>query len=99
MTVTVVTRWTGPADAALKAGRDAKRLWMKNGAKDVRMSQIFTGQFTGQWIVAVSFADMASYAKAQAAVTGSTQMRKIQASLAKVGATLQERELLAGVEL
>ena len=99
MTVTVVTRWTGPADVALKAARDAKGLWMKNGAKDVRMSQIFTGQFTGQWIVAVSFADMASYATAQAAVTGSTPMKKIQASLAKVGATLQERELLVGVEL
>ena len=29
----------------------------------------------------------------------STQMKKIQASLAEVGATLQERELLVGVEL
>ena len=99
MTVTVVTRWIGPADVALKAAQASKALWMKNGAMDLRLSQIYTGPFTGQWIVAASFADMATYAKAQAAVTGSREMKKIQASLAKVGAALQERELLVGVEI
>lgn len=99
MTVTVVTRWTGPADIALEASRASKALWVKNGATDLRLSQIYTGPYTGQWIVAASFTDMGTYAKAQAAVSGSSEGKKIQAKLAKVGAALQERELLIGVEL
>jgi hypothetical protein len=37
--------------------------------------------------------------RARVTVTGSTQMKKIQASLVRAGVAQQERELLAGVEL
>ena len=100
MTITIVTRWTTPnVEASTKAAGQAKAVWMKNGARDFGLSQIFTGSFTGQWLVRVTFADMADYAKAQAAVSTSAEMKKIQAANAKVGAVMQERIILVGVDL
>ena len=100
MTVTVVTRWTTPDVAAsTQAASQAKVVWMKHGAKDVRLSQIFTGPSAGQWLVAVAFADMAAYAKALAVVPTSADMKKIQAANSKAGAVMQEREILIGVDI
>lgn len=100
MSVTIVTRWTTPnVDASTKAARESKAIWMKNGAENFRLSQVFTGEFTGQWLVAVTFADMATYAKSQAAVSASADMKKIQASNAKVGAVMQERMILIGADI
>jgi hypothetical protein len=100
MAVTVVTRWTTPnVEASTQVARQAKALWMKNGAADFRLSQIFTGASTGQWIVAVAFPDMATFGRVSAAVQASSDMQKIQADNAKIGAVLQEREILVGVDL
>lgn len=100
MTVSIITRWTTPdVEASTKAARQAKAVWMKHGASDFRLSQIFTGPLTGQWLVRVSFSDMQSYAKAQATVGASTEMQKIQAANAKAGATLQERMILVEADL
>ncbi len=100
MPVTVVTRWTTPnAEASTQGAKQAKAIWMKNGAQDFRLSQIFTGPYTGQWLVAVVFADMAAYAKASAVVSTSADMQKVQADNAKVGAVMQEREILVGIDL
>lgn len=100
MSVTIVTRWTTPnVDASTKAAQQAKAIWMKNGAQNFRLSQVFTGEFTGQWLVAVTFADMATYAKSQAAVSASAEMKKVQASNAKAGAVMQERIILIGADL
>jgi hypothetical protein len=99
MAVTIVTRWTGTADGATKAGRLAKALWMKHGAKDLRLSQIYTGPFSGQWIVATTFDDMAVYAKALAAVAGGAEYKKLVEIVAESGGSLQEREILVGVDL
>ena len=92
MTVTVVTRWTTTnVSASTKAAKQAKAVWMKNGAQDLRLSQIYSGQFTGQWLVSAMFADMAAFGKAVAAVSSSAEMQKIQRENAKAGAVLQER--------
>ena len=100
MPVTVVTRWTTPnAEASTQGAKQAKAIWMKNGAQDFRLSQIFTGSYTGQWLVAIVFADMAAYAKASAVVSTSADMQKVQADNAKVGAVMQEREILVGIDL
>jgi hypothetical protein len=100
MTVSIVTRWTTPdIKASTQAARQAKAVWMKHGASDLRLNQIFTGPLTGQWLVRVSFADMQAYAKAQAAVSASVEMQKIQAANAKAGAVLQERMILMETEL
>ena len=99
MAVTIVTRWTGTAEAATKAGKLAKALWTKHGARDLRLSQIYTGPFSGQWIVATIYDDLAAYAKAMAAAGDSADYRKLVAIVAKSGGTLQERNILIGVDL
>jgi hypothetical protein len=99
MAVTIVTRWTGTADGATKAGSLAKTLWTKHGAKDLRLSQIYTGPFSGQWIVATTFDNLEAYAKAQAAAGSGAEYRKLVEIVAKSGGSLQEREILVGVDL
>ena len=100
MTVIVVTRWTTPDVAtSTDIAKRSKAIFITNGAQDVRLSQIFTGPYTGQWRFVVMFADMAAYAKAFAAVSGSADMLKLQAENTKVGAVLQERELLIGADI
>jgi hypothetical protein len=100
MPVTVVSRWTTPnVEASTQATKQARAIWMKNGALDLRLSQIFTGPYTGQWLIAVVFADLAAYAKTWAVVSASADMQKLLAENAKVGAVMQEREILVGIDL
>ena len=100
MSVTVVTRWTTPNVAAsTNIAKRSRAIFMKHGARDARLSQIFTGPYTGQWLFAVAYADMATYAKVSAAVTASAAMKKLQADNMKVGAVMQEREILVGVDI
>jgi hypothetical protein len=100
MTVTIVTRWTTPdVPASTEVAKHSKVIWMKHGALDVRLSQIFTGPDTGQWLHVVIFADMAAYAKASAAVTASADMQKLLADNLKIGAEMHEREILIGRDI
>ncbi|GEP56704.1 DUF6854 domain-containing protein [Reyranella soli] len=100
MTVTVVTRWTTPDAAASTAiAKRSKALWMKNGALDVRLNQIFTGPDTGNWLFIVVFADMAAYAKSFSTVSGSPDLQALLAENAKVGAVMHERMLLVGADI
>ena len=86
-------------DAATKVAKQAKAVWIKNGAQDLRLSQIYSGQFTGQWLVSATFADMAAFGKAVAVVSTSAEMKKIQRANAKAGTVLQERWILVGTDL
>lgn len=100
MAIAIVTRWTvADAEASTNAARQAKEIWLKHGAKDFRLSQVFTGPLTGQWLIRVSFADMAVYAKAQAIVSSSAEMQKILAANAKSGAAMHERLILNEIDL
>jgi hypothetical protein len=100
MTIAIVTRWTTPdVEASTNAARQAKVIWMKHGAQDVRLSQIFTGPLTGQWLMRVAFADMSAYARAQAAVSTDSEMQKILAANTKIGAVLHERAILIELDL
>lgn len=98
MAVTVVTRWSTPNVAAsTELAKRSKALWVRHGALDARLSQIFTGQFTGQYIYAVVYADMAAYAKALAGA--GAELQQLIADNVKLGAVLQEREILVGVDI
>ena len=101
MPVTVVSRSTTPklSQASTQATKQAKAIWMKNGEQNFPLSQIFTGPYTGQWLVAVAFADLAAYAKTWAIVNTSADMLRLLADNAKIGAVMQEREILVGVDL
>ena len=100
MTVTVVTRWiVKDVPAATENVKRSREFWMKHGALDLRVNQIFTGNFTGQYVVAHVFKDMASYAKTQAAAVGDPNFQKLIAANTKIGSQLQEREILVSVDL
>ena len=100
MTVSVVTRWTtSNVPASTDVAKRSKAIWMKHGALDVRLNQIFTGPNTGEWLYIVAFADMAAYARASAAVMGSEDMQKLMAEQVKNGAVMHERELLVGTDI
>jgi hypothetical protein len=99
MAVTLVTRWTTPNVAASTSNtKRAKAFWIKHGALDLRLSQIFTGPSTGHYLIATMFADMAGYAKASAAGAADPELQQIIAQNAKDGAVMQEREILIGID-
>ena len=100
MTVTVVARWTTPDDAAAAATtKRARAFWKKHGVQDVRLSKIFTGPHTGQFLVAMVYADMPAYAKVQAAGHADPEFQEIAARIRQDGSLLHEREVLVGVDL
>jgi hypothetical protein len=100
MTVTIVTRWiVKDVPAATANVKRSRELWMKHGAVDLRVNQVFTGNYTGQYLVATVFKDMASFAKAQAAAAGDPNFQKMIAANAKIGSQLQEREILVSLDL
>jgi hypothetical protein len=100
MTVSIVTLWTTPnIPASTEVAKHSKAAWMKLGALDVRLNQIFTGPQTGKWLFVVIFADMAAYAKASAAAATSADMQKLLADNVKIGAMMHERTILVGLDI
>ena len=100
MTVTIVTRWTTPdVPASTNVAKGSKAAWMKLGALDVRLNQIFTGPQTGNWLFIIVFPDMATYAKASAAAAASADMQKLVAENVKIGAVMHERTILTGLDI
>jgi hypothetical protein len=98
MTVTAISVWTvSNPNASAALFKKAKPFWLKHGAIDYRVGQIFTGSRTGQMLVEHTYEDMAAYAKAAAVVYATKELIKINAALAKSGATLIEREIVMGV--
>jgi hypothetical protein len=100
MTVTLVSRWsTNNVPAATEASKRAKAMWVKHGALDFRLNLIFTGPYTGQFMIAQVFADMAAVSKAWDAANADPQLQQILADNAKVGSVMHEREILISVDL
>ena len=100
MTVSIVTRWTTPdAKKSTEIAKKAKSICMKSGAVDVRLNQVFTGPFTGQYVFVAVFPDMAVYAKAPEGTSSNGDFQKMLAANAKLGATMHERSILVGVDL
>jgi len=100
MSVTVVSRWTTPnVEASTTIAKRAKAIWLKNGAQDFRLSQVYSGEYTGQWLVATVFEDMAAFGKAAVAMTSDPEAQQIQQDNAKLGAVMHERLILVGLDL
>ena len=98
MTVTVLTRWSTPNVAAsTKLAGASKAVWLKHGAKAVRLSQIFTGENTGQFYFVVDYADLNAYAKIRDAAQA--DIAKLTAKNNRIGAVLLEREILMGIDV
>ena len=100
MSVTVVSRWTTPnVETSTAIAKRAKAIWLKNGAQDFRLSQVYSGEYTGQWLVATVFEDMAAFGKAAAAMTSNAEMQQVQQDNAKLGAVMHDRWILLGLDL
>ena len=100
MTITIVQRWkvSNIAEATENTKR-AQALWKRHGAQDLRLSQIFTGPASGQYLTAMVFADMAAYAKARASAAADPELQQIVAQTIKEGTVMQEREIFLGIDL
>ena len=100
MTITIVQRWTVTDIAsATENSKRARAFWRRHGAQDLRLSQIFTGPNTGQYLTAMVFADMAAYAKGRASAASDPELQQIVAQTTKEGTEMQEREILVGIDL
>lgn len=98
MSVTVVTRWSTPdISVAMDILRRAKTIQIKHGAESFRANQVYTGEFTGQLIVAAEYADLAAWGRAQAGMVA--DMQPLFAETAKLGGVLQERVVLMGLDI
>ena len=97
MAVRSISRWEIPKlDTALL--KRAREYSVKHGAKEFLVSQIFTGPFTGQYLIAAVYSDIAAYGKAVAANSASSDFKKLMADTAKTGAVLRERTVIVGVD-
>jgi hypothetical protein len=100
MSVAVVSRWTTPdVQASTAIAKRAKTIWLKAGAQDFRVSQVFSGEWTGHWLVSTIFEDMAAFGKASTAMAGNAEMQKIQQDNAQLGAVMHERWILVGLDV
>lgn len=104
MTVTIVSRWkVSDAAIATSNARRARSAWVRNGAQECRLSTLFTGPQVGQMIFAMVFADLAAYGKASASIKTDAEWVELQGDLRKSvenrGDSLEEREILVGVEI
>jgi len=98
MSFTVVTRWSTPDIAAIMdVTKRAGEVWSRHGAQAFRASRVYTGEFTGQVLVAVVFPDLASYATAQA--KSAAEMQPLFAETSRLGSVLHERIILMGLDI
>ena len=63
MTVSILSRWTAKQEDVLRIGRRAKSIYEKHGA-EMRVSQVFTGPYAGQFLAAARFPDRETCGKA-----------------------------------
>ncbi|MFO1162383.1 MAG: hypothetical protein U1E60_26345 [Reyranellaceae bacterium] len=100
MTVTIVQRWTvSNIESATENCKRAQALWKRHGAQGFRLSQIFTGPNSGQYLTAMVFSDIATYARARASAFADPELQKITAQTKEEGSVMQEREILLGIDL
>jgi hypothetical protein len=98
MPIVAVSRWKGSADQALPIAREVAPILKKHGAISVRCGPCFAGPDAGQVYVAITFADWASFGRAQQALAIDAQMLKLYSDASKV-AELQDRSIIVTEEL
>ena len=99
MTVTTFTRWKGgKPDDMVNAAKTARSHIMKHGAEMVRLSRFQTGQFVGEWLVVVRYADWTSYGKAQDGLAKDAGYQKLLGQVSGM-AELTGRNVLVGFDI
>ena len=98
MAIVNVSRWKGNLAQAMPIAKEAAAIVKKHGAASLRMGPCYSGPHAGQLYIAISFADWATFGKAQAAMAADASFQKLYAEASKV-VELQERSILVTEEL
>jgi hypothetical protein len=97
MPVSILSRWTAKQEDVLRISRRAKSICEKHGA-EMRVGQVYTGPYTGQFLAAVRFADWETYGKAMQAMSTDTEYQSIMAEAQQVG-ELHGRSIVVSLDL
>lgn len=99
-TVTLAVRFSvANADVGTTEAKRAMAMWTKAGARDYRVTQIFTGPHFGQWLFELDFEDLAHFQKCRDQAIKSGDMAIILAANAKAGNKMEGRELLLALSI
>jgi uncharacterized protein DUF6854 len=98
MAIVNVSRWKGNLAQAMPLAKEAAAIVKKHGAAYMRMGPCYSGPHAGQLYIAISFADWATFGRAQQALAADVNFQKLYAEASKV-VELQERSLLVTEDL
>ena len=97
MSVSILSRWTAKQEDVLRIGRRVKSIYDKHGA-EMRVGQIFTGPYAGQFLAAARFPDWETCGKAMQAMSADAEYQGILAEANQVG-ELHGRSIVVGLDL
>ena len=97
MTVSILSRWTAKQEDVLRIGRKMKPIYEKHGA-EMRVGQIYTGPYAGQFLAAARFPDWETYGRAMHAMSTDAEYQSILAEAHQVG-ELHGRSIVVGLDL
>jgi hypothetical protein len=97
MPVSILSRWTAKQEDVVRIGRKVKSIYAKHGA-EIRVGQIFTGPYAGQFLAAARFPDWETCGKAMQAMSTDAEYQSILAEAHQVG-ELHGRSIVVGLDL
>jgi len=97
MPVSILSRWTAKQEDVLRIARKVKSIYDKHGA-EIRVGQIFTGPYAGQFLAAARFPDWETCGKALHAMSTDAEYQSILAEAQQVG-ELHGRSIVVGLDL
>ncbi len=99
MPIKQVVRYKGGARAEMvRLAAIGKECNERHGALSFVFSQIYTGEYSGQWQAEMLFADWASFGRVQQGLAGDAAFLAASAEVAKL-AVFQERTMLTVFDL
>ncbi len=96
MAITALSRWKGSREDIMRIAGKMKPIIERLGAEYMRVGFAYSGPFTGQWIVAIRYADWTSFGKTQEAAASDDEYKATYAEAEKVGELLS-RSIIVGV--
>ena len=97
MPVSILSRWTAKQEDILRIGRRVKSIHEKHGA-EMRVGQIYTGPYAGQFVAAVRYPNWETYGKAMQAMSTDAEYQSLMAEAQQVG-ELHGRSIIVSLDL
>jgi len=96
MAIIIVSRFKSNQDHAPLA-REGAAILKRHGALSVRAGRCFSGEYTGQVIVATTFADWAAWGRAGQGLSTDAEWQRFQTEASTVS-EIQDRSIVIGEE-